>query len=43
MERNILKKRSRERIHIHWRYNAWDEADVSKTKKKEDSKAERKR
>jgi hypothetical protein len=43
MERNILKRRRRERKYIHWRYNARDEAGVNKVKEKEDNKAERKR
>jgi len=43
MGSNILKRRSRERIYKHWRYDARDEADVNKMKKKEDNKVERKR
>jgi len=43
IERNTLKRRRRERIYIHWRYNERDETHINKMKKKEDSKAERKR
>jgi len=43
MESNIVKRRSRERMYIQWRYNARDEAEVNKMKKKQDNKAERKR
>ena len=38
-----LKKSTIEGIYKHWKYNALDEADINKRKKKGYSKAERKR